>query len=296
MKPPPFDYYRARSAADAIGVLAEGADAKILAGGQSLVPLMNLRLARPAVLVDINPVSELDYVTVDDDGTTRLGCLCRQARLEADSGLRQPLLRQAAAHVAHPQVRARGTVGGCLAHADPASELPAALVALGAAVTAAGPGGTTREIPVQDLASGFLTTILAPDELLVEVVIPAQPARSAAAFREIAPRHGDFATAGVAVQLSFDDEGACASAAAAGCGLAPAAVDLKPALRPLIGEAALGDQLLAEVAGRVSGAFEPTEDLHASAQDRRDLAGVLIVDAIRSAWDDRPSRDGEGAG
>jgi CO/xanthine dehydrogenase FAD-binding subunit len=296
MKPPPFDYHRARSAADAVSVLAERADAKILAGGQSLIPLMNLRLARPAVLVDINPVSELDYVTAGDDGTTRLGCLCRQARLETDSGLHQPLLREAAAHVAHPQVRARGTVGGCLAHADPASELPAALVALGAAVTAAGPGGTTREIPVRDLAAGFLTTILAPDELLVEVVIPAQPPRSAAAFREIAPRHGDFATAGVAVQLSFDDQGSCATAAAAGCGLSPAAVDLTPALRPLLGEAVLGDRLLAEVAGRVSGAFEPTDDLHASAQDRRDLAGVLIVDAIGSAWDDRPSPDGEGAG
>jgi carbon-monoxide dehydrogenase medium subunit len=296
MKPPPFDYHRARSAADAVGVLAERADAKILAGGQSLIPLMNLRLARPAVLVDINPVSELDYVTVDDDGTTRVGCLCRQARLEAGSGLHQPLLRQAAAHVAHPQVRARGTLGGCLAHADPASELPAALVALGATVAAAGPGGTTREFPVKDLAAGFLTTTLAPDELLVEVVIPPQPSRSAAAFREIAPRHGDFATAGVAVQLSFDIEGSCASAAAAGCGLSPTAVDLEPSLQPLIGEAALSDQLLAEVAGRVSGAFEPTDDVHASAQDRRDLAGVLIVDAIRSAWADRSSRDGEEAG
>jgi CO/xanthine dehydrogenase FAD-binding subunit len=296
MKPPPFDYHRARSAADAIGVLADRADAKILAGGQSLIPLMNLRLARPAVLVDINPVSELDYVAVDADGTTRLGCLCRQARLETDSGLHQPLLRQAAAHVAHPQVRARGTLGGCLAHADPASELPAALLALDAAVTAAGPGGTTRKIPVKDLASGFLTTVLAPDELLVEVSIPPQPPRSAAAFREIAPRHGDFATAGVAVQLSFDAGGSCAGAAAAGCGLSPAPVDLGPALQPLVGEAALGDRLLAEVAGRVSGAFEPTEDLHASAQDRRDLAGVLIVDAVRSAWDGRSRRDGEGAG
>jgi carbon-monoxide dehydrogenase medium subunit len=296
MKPPPFDYHRARSAADAVSVLAGRADAKILAGGQSLIPLMNLRLARPAVLVDINPVSELDYVTIGDDGTTRLGCMCRQARLEADSGLHQPLLQQAAAHVAHPQVRARGTLGGCLAHADPASELPAALVVLGAAVVAAGPDGMKREIPVKDLATGFLTTILAADELLAEVVIPPQPPRGAAAFREIAPRHGDFATAGVAVQLSFDAEGSCASAAAAGCGLSPTTVDLEPALQPLIGEAALTDQLLAEVAARASGAFEPTDDVHASAQDRRDLAGVLIVDAIRSAWDDRSSRDGEGAG
>ena len=296
MKPPPFDYYRARSRADAVGVLAERADAKILAGGQSLIPLMNLRLARPAVLVDINAVSELDYITVGDDGTTRVGSLCRQARLETDSGLHQPLLRQAARYVAHPQVRARGTVGGCLAHADPASELPAALMALDAAVTAAGPGGTTREIPVKDLASGFLTTILAPEEMLVEIMIPPQPPRSAAAFREIAPRHGDFATAGVAVQLSFDAGGSCSTAAAAGCGLSAAAVDLRPALQPLIGEAALGDPLLAEVAARTTGAFEPTDDLHASAQDRRDLAGVLIADAIRSAWNGRSSRDGEGAG
>jgi len=295
MKPAPFDYHRAQSAADAVALLAENSDAKILAGGQSLVPLMNLRLARPAVLVDINPVRELDYVAVDEDGTTRLGCLCRHARLETDPLLRQPLLQQAAGCVAHPQVRARGTLGGSLAHADPASELPAALVALDATVVVAGPGGRSRVIPLRDLATGFLTTTLEPDEMLVEVMIPPQPPQPRAAFREIAPRHGDFATAGVGVQLSFES-GSCVSAAAGGCGLATTPVDLGPALQRLVGEATLTDRLLAEVAGPASQAFEPIEDLRASAQDRRDLAEILMVDAVRAAWNGQAVRDGEGAG
>lgn len=296
MKPAPFDYHRAQSVADVVGVLAESPDAKILAGGQSLVPLMNLRLARPEVLVDVNPLRELDYVRTDEDGTTRVGSMCRHARLEADPETYQPLLRQAAGCVAHPQVRARGTLGGSLAHADPASELPAVLVALDASVVAVGPGGRERQIPVRDLAAGFLMTTLEPDEMLVEVVIPPHPPQSRAAFREIAPRHGDFATAGVGVQLSFGSGGSCVTATAGGCGLAATSVDLRSAVRPLLGEATLTDPLLAEVAASASAAFEPIEDLHASAQDRRDLAEVLVIDAVRSAWNGQPSEDRRRAG
>jgi CO/xanthine dehydrogenase FAD-binding subunit len=294
MKPAPFDYHRAKSVADAVGILAECQDAKILAGGQSLVPLMNLRLARPEVLVDVNPLTELDYVRADEDGTTRVGCLCRHGRLEADPDARQPLVRQAAGQVAHPQVRTRGTLGGSLAHADPAAELPAVLVALDASVVAVGPGGRERRIPVSDLAAGFLMTTLEPAEILVEVVIPPCPPRSRSAFREIAPRHGDFATAGVGVQLSFDSAGSCVTVAAGGCGLAATSVDLRSAVRPLLGESTLTDRLLAEVAAGASTAFEPIEDLRASAQDRRDLAEVLVIDAVRSAWNGRQTVGGRG--
>jgi carbon-monoxide dehydrogenase medium subunit len=167
------------------------------------------------------------------------------------------------------------------------------LVALDARVIAAGPGGRKREVSVKDMASGFLTTTLEPDEMLVEIVIPRRPTASRTAFREIAPRHGDFATAGVGVELSFDRGGICKHAAAAGCGLSATPVDLRAAVQRLVGQSILTEQLLREVAAGVSEAFEPTEDLQASAQDRRDLAGVLVVDAIYSAWHDRSSRDGE---
>ncbi|MBV9449108.1 MAG: xanthine dehydrogenase family protein subunit M [Streptosporangiaceae bacterium] len=295
MKPPPFDYHRAQSIADAMAVLAGQPDAKILAGGQSLVPLMNLRLVHPAVLVDINPLTELDYVTLDEDGTTRVGALCRHSRLESDPQIlkHQPLLSHAARHVAHPQVRARGTLGGSLAHADPAAELPAALVALDARVKVAGPAGRARETSVKDLVTGFLATTLEPEEMLVEIVIPARPPQARAAFREIAPRHGDFATAGVAVELSFDRAGRCGHAVAAGCGLSALPVDLSAAVQPLAGQATVTEYVLREVAVNASRAFDPSEDLHASAQDRRELAAALLVEAIRAAWHNGGAADEE---
>jgi len=295
MKPPPFDYHRAQSIADAVEVLAQQPDGKILAGGQSLVPLMNLRLARPAVLVDINPLSELDYVTIDGDGTTRLGSLCRHARLENDPQVRkhQPLLSQAAGRVAHPQVRARGTLGGSLAHADPAAELPAVLLALDAGVKVTGPGLRRRDTPVKELVSGFLTTTLEPEEMVVEIVIPPRRPRTRTAFREIAPRHGDFATAGVGVELSFDPAGNCSHVTAAGCGLSDIPVDLRAAAQPLVGRTSLTGQVLREIAATTAQAFNPTDDLHASAQDRRELAAALLVDAIRAAWSDGAVADGK---
>ena len=192
MKPPPFAYAAPGSLEEALALLAEhGDDAKVLAGGQSLVPLLNFRLTRPAVLVDINGVEGLDGL-----GGGRIGALVRTRRLEREAA--EPLLRRAASFVGHPQIRTRGTVCGSVAHADPAAELPCALVALGARARLRSVRGE-RELTLDELLLGPFTTALQPDELLVELDVPAQPAGTRAGFAEHARVHGDFALAGAAV-------------------------------------------------------------------------------------------------
>ena len=192
MKPPPFAYEAPRTLDEALALLAEhGDDAKVLAGGQSLVPLLNFRLTRPSVLVDINRVEGLARL---DAGT--IGALVRTRRVEREAG--QPLLRVAAALVGHPQIRTRGTVCGSVAHADPAAELPCALLALGTRARLRSVRGE-RELALDDLLLGPFTTALEPDELLVELAVPGQPAGTRVGFAEHARVHGNFALAGTAV-------------------------------------------------------------------------------------------------
>lgn len=192
MKPPPFEYAAPRSLDEALAILGErGDDVKVLAGGQSLVPLLNFRLTRPALIVDINGVEGLDYMR---DG--RIGALVRTRKVE--QGASEPLLRRAAAFVGHPQIRNRGTACGSVAHADPAAELPCALVALGAQLTLRSARGG-RTLPIADFLLGTFWTALGPDELLVEIEVPAQPPGTRCAFVEHARVHGDFALAGAAV-------------------------------------------------------------------------------------------------
>ncbi|MGH7400469.1 MAG: FAD binding domain-containing protein, partial [Candidatus Rokuibacteriota bacterium] len=198
MKPAPFRYARAGSLAEATALLAAGPDdTKLLAGGQSLVPLLNMRLVRPAVLVDLNGLRELEGIAPTPDGGLRIGALARHAELMTSSGVREraPLLAEAARHVGHAAIRNQGTLGGSVAHADPAAELPAALVALDARLNVTGRGGT-RVIAAADFFRGLLATALAPDEILTAVDVPAQP--PGWGFAEIARRPGDFALAGVA--------------------------------------------------------------------------------------------------
>jgi len=192
VKPPPFEYTAPRTLDEALALLAQhGDDAKVLAGGQSLVPLLNFRLTRPAVLVDINRVEGLDRM---EGGT--IGALVRTRRVER--GAAEPLLRRAATFVGHPQIRVRGTVCGSVAHADPAAELPCALLALDARARLRSARGQ-RELPIEELLLGPFATALAPDELLVELHVPARPAGSRVGFAEHARVHGDFALAGSAV-------------------------------------------------------------------------------------------------
>jgi CO/xanthine dehydrogenase FAD-binding subunit len=199
MKPAPFAYEAPRTLDDALATLGE--DARVLAGGQSLVPMMNFRIARPERLIDINRIEALSYLR-DDAGALRIGALTRQAALERSELVADgwPLLRQAVRYVGHPQIRTRGTVGGSVAHADPAAELPVALTALDARFHVRSPRGT-RTLRADGLFVFHLTTALEPDELLVEIEVPPAPAGARMAFAEYARTHGDFAIAGAAVVL-----------------------------------------------------------------------------------------------
>jgi CO/xanthine dehydrogenase FAD-binding subunit len=200
VKPPPFDYRAPSSLDEALRLLGE--DSTVLAGGQSLVPLLNLRLARPELVVDINGIVELDYIDADD-GSLRVGAMTRQVALERSDVVRRrwPLLSKAIRHVGHPQIRTRGTVGGSVAHADPAAELPAALIALGARLRLR-KASSGRTLGTSEFFLGPLYTTREPDELLVEIEVPAQPDGAAAGFAEHARTHGDFATAGAAAVVA----------------------------------------------------------------------------------------------
>ena len=202
MKPPVFEYHRPRTVAEALSVLAEvGHDGKVLAGGQSLVPLLNMRLAAPAHLVDVNWLAELDEVG-RDDGAVRVGALARHARVEHDPGAREvlPLLGQAIGDIAHTTVRNRGTVVGSLVHADPAAELPAVLVLLGGSMELASAGdGGPRRVAAADFFLGPLESALRPGELATAAVFPTPPAGTGSAWLEVARRHGDYALCGVGV-------------------------------------------------------------------------------------------------
>jgi len=206
MKPPSFEYSRPATIADAVSMIAQGGDdAKVLAGGQSLIPLLNFRLAAPRLLVDLNRVTELVY-TRRDNGMLRFGAMTRTREVETSRTVADanPLLAHAARWIGHVQIRNRGTVGGSVAHADPAAELPALSVLLGAELKVVSPRGE-RTLPAEGFFHGLMTTGLAVDELLVEVAIPALPDRARWGFREFAQRHGDFAVAGAACVLSGEN-------------------------------------------------------------------------------------------
>src|SRR5690349_387211 len=236
MKPAPFEYQAPASLPAALAALARhGGDAKLLAGGQSLIPVMNFRLAQPAVLVDINKLTELDFVRRGEDGSLHIGALVRQRRLEREPLVAEaaPLLREAVPFVAHPQIRNRGTFGGSLAHADPAAELPAVAVALGARFRLR-KEGSERWVEAGDFFAGLFTTALEPDELLVEAAIPPLSPRTGWAFLEIARRHGDYAQAGVAALVTLGVDGRCREARLVYLSAGDAPVDAREAARLLV--------------------------------------------------------------
>jgi aerobic carbon-monoxide dehydrogenase medium subunit len=278
VKPPPFAYSRPESLPDALAEL--GADAKVLAGGQSLVPLLSMRLAKPDLVVDINRVPDLAYVHVSD-GAVRVGALARHADVERDPGAAtaQPLLRQALRLVAHPTIRNRGTTVGSLAHADPAGELTAVLAVLRGEVRLLSKRGT-RVVAAEDFFVGPLETSAAADELLVEAIFPVRPPRVGTAFVELARRHGDYAVCGVAVVAVVDGDGRIESARAAfvSVGPTPVVVDLTDAAATRT-----ADGELAAVRDAVRDVLAPEADIHASADYRRELAGVLAERGLRAA-------------
>ncbi|MCG5214034.1 FAD binding domain-containing protein [Streptosporangium soli] len=278
MKPPPFDYHAPRDLGSALSALAEaGTDGKVLAGGQSLIPMLNMRLAAPGHLIDINRLAGLDTVTAGPDGV-RVGALARHSRVErsAEVAAAQPLLRQALRQVAHPVIRNRGTVVGSLVHADPAAELPAVLALLGGSVRLARAGERERDVAAGEFFTGPLESAAEPGDLAVSAFFPASPPRSGTAFRELARRHGDYALAGVAAVVSLGEAGEVVRARVAciGVGAVPIVVDVTSAGRP-------GDW--AAAARAVQDRVEPEDDIHATAGYRRHLVGVLAERALGEA-------------
>lgn len=283
MKPPVFDYHDPGTVDEALDLLAvHGDEGKVLAGGQSLVPLLNFRLAHPEHLIDVNNLGELSGIR-REGGRLRIGALTRQSMLER-SGLvarHWPLLTEALSFVAHAQIRNRGTVGGSVAHADPAAELPVAFLALDAEIVVRSKRGE-RTIPAKDFFVTHLTTAMETDELLVAIDVPAQPEGAGYAFTEFARRHGDFALGGAAILLSADAGGTCRSAA---IGLLAAAAT---PLRATAAEQALvGSKLdagAAESAAKTAvESIDPTGDIHGSSEYRKGLIEVMVRRGLETA-------------
>jgi CO/xanthine dehydrogenase FAD-binding subunit len=284
MKSAPFEYARAATLAEACALLARHGDsAKVLAGGQSLVPMMAMRLLRPAWLVDVNEIAALKFVAVEKD-MARTGACARQCVVERDAALaaRVPLIRQALAWVGHVQTRNRGTVGGSLAHADPAAELPLAAQVLAAKMQLRSSQGA-RTLEAEKFFTGPMSTALRPDECLEEIHWPTwSDPRVGSAFTEISVRHGDFAMVAAAAQVALDGGGRCTRAAlgVGGAGRTPLAF---PKIAARLVGTQLEDAALRDAAQAAAAECEPGSDLHASAEYRRHLAGVLAARALREA-------------
>lgn len=292
MKPPPFEYYAPTTVEEALTHLAEhGDDAKPLAGGQSLIPMMNFRLAQPAVLVDLNNIPELSYVRADEKGGVLVGAMTRHRMVGQDALIAQrtPLVHEAIPNIGTHQVRTRGTFGGSLSHADPSAELGTVSVALGARLRLRGPKGE-RWIPAEEFFVGSFTSVIAAGELLVEINLPALPERSGWSLQEVARRHNDFALIGVAAVVQLDKNGTCKEAklvflsAGDRPTLAPQAAEL------LKGQKPTSEALQAASEKAATADIDPSGDIHASAEFRRHLAGVLSRRALHVAFE-RASRN-----
>jgi CO/xanthine dehydrogenase FAD-binding subunit len=284
LKSAPFDYLRAGSVDEACELLQQDGDAiKLIAGGQSLVPMMAMRLTRPSRLVDINEIAALKFIALGHD-VVRIGACTRQCVVERDHALaaRVPLLRQALAWVGHVQTRNRGTIGGSLAHADPAAELPLAAQVLGAKMVLRSAAGV-RSIAAHEFFAGPLTTVTAPNECLEEIQWPLwRERRSASAFTEVSRRHGDFAIVAAAAQVALDDDDRCvrASLGLGGGGSIPLAF---PKLAARLIGTRIEDEVVQSVAHDAAIELDPGGDLHASAGYRRHLAAVLAARTLRAA-------------
>jgi carbon-monoxide dehydrogenase medium subunit len=284
MKPAPFAYHAPETLDAALALKAEhGDEAKFLAGGQSLIPAMNFRATQPGRLIDVNKLKGLDFVRVED-GELRIGALTRVRRVERDALVKQwaPLLYETAPHIAHPQIRTRGTVGGSLAHHDPAAELPVVVTALGGRVKLQSSRGE-RWVAADDFFVSLFTTSIEPDEMLTEAALPALPPRTGTAFLELARRHGDYAMMGVAAVVTLDDAGKCTEARL---------VYLNAGDRPMLAhggaEALKGrpmDDAAVTEAASIGAAqeIEPMGSMHATPEYQRHLASVLTKRVLKIA-------------
>lgn len=287
MKPAPFDYVVPASLEAALALKAQyGDDAKFLAGGQSLIPAMNFRLAQVATLIDVNNLKELDFIQRTKDGELRIGALTRQRKLERDLLIKQyaPLMHEAMPFVAHPQIRNRGTIGGSLAHADPAAELPVLTTALEARFKAQSARGE-RWVGVRDFFKGLLTTDLAADEMLVEVALPPLPPRSGSAFVEFARRRGDYAMMGVAVIVTLEANGICQRARLVYLNAGEGPVSAERAAGLLQGQMPSDSAIAAAASMAADHEIEPLGNVHATPAYQRHLARVLTRRVLKQAFE-----------
>jgi carbon-monoxide dehydrogenase medium subunit len=284
MKPAPFRYFAARTLEQALQLKAEhGDEARFLAGGQSLVPTMNFRLTQSAALIDINPIADLAGIKNGSGEGLRIGAMTRYRTLERDPIIARhvPLMEEALPHIAHPQIRNRGTIGGNLAHADPASEMPAIVLTLGGKLRAQSVRGE-RWIDAADFFVGALTTALESDEMLTEIELPVAPPRSAACFMEVSRRRGDFAMIGVACMVQIDGQGRCSAARIGLCNAGDGPVFATEASGSLVGTMIDKPAIEAAVA-LIQRAIDPGGSIHASKEFQRHLAGVLTGRALAKA-------------
>ena len=286
MKPAPFEYY-APSTVDEVSSHLEdyGDEAKLLAGGQSLVPTMNFRLAQPSVIIDLNRVEDLFFLRTSESDELRIGAMTRQRKVERSSEVEKkaPLLHEALPYIAHPQIRNRGTVGGSIAHADPASELPAIMLALDARFKVAS-RREARWIPATEFFTGLFSCAMEPDELLVEIAVPPLAPASGGAFHEIARRHGDYALVGVAAQVSLDENDRCRKAHLTFLSVGDGPVEATRATQLLTGEAPTAELIRQAAEIAATDEIDPPNDIHASAAYRRHLARVLAGQTLTRAF------------
>lgn len=284
MKPAPFEYYVPDSVEQALDLLRQHGDsARLLAGGQSLVPAMNFRVVQPGVLIDLNRVGELKYIR-EDDATLHLGAMTRERELEFDPVIsrRTPLLAEVMPHVAHPQIRNRGTLGGSLANADPAAELPVIMLALGARLKVRN-ADAERWVDAQNFFAGMFTTDLAADEMLVEIELPFMQTRTGWSFMEVAPRAGDYALMGVAALVTLDENGRCKRARLVYLNAGDGPVDAGEAAHLLEGEV-FSDELIESAAVLASEKeINPFGNIHTSPDFQRHLARVLTRKTLKQA-------------
>jgi carbon-monoxide dehydrogenase medium subunit len=283
MKLPPFEYACPTTLSEAVALLAsQNGEAKAIAGGQSLVPMLAFRIAAPSLLVDLRKLTELRQIKIGNDGV-RLGAMVRWRDIEDDARLAtaHPLLKAAVAHVAHYQIRNRGTVGGSIAHADPAAEMPGIAVTCEAEISVVGSAGP-RVIRAADFFLGALSTALEPDEIIVEVRLPAWPERRRWGFQEFARRRGDFAIAAAAVYYDQDKSGNAANAHVGiiGVGDTPQRLD---AVEAALNGCVVDEATIAQAEAVAAASVNPTDDIHASAAYRRALAATMVERALKSA-------------
>ncbi|HWN97755.1 MAG TPA: xanthine dehydrogenase family protein subunit M [Blastocatellia bacterium] len=284
MIPRSFEYSAPNTLEEAVLLLKKlGPDAKVLSGGQSLIPMMKLRLASPPHIVDINRIPGLDYIS-EVDGSVRIGALVRESDLESSALVktRFPILVDTTSVIADPLVRNQATVCGNLAHGDPANDHPATMLALGASLVAVGPGGE-REIPVDSFFPGLFTTALEPDEILKEIRIPIPPPSSGGAYLKLERKVGDYATAGVAVQISLNDSGGCARAGIGLTNVGFTPLKARKAEAFLVGKA-LDASTIKQASELAAGESQPVDDIRGSAEYKKDLVRVLAARAIKLAF------------